>query len=235
MPNVFLLDSFSGEYACLNEEECAHLRSVRVRENEVINVTDGKGKLFECIVTKINKKTADLKILKIKNIHCSFLPEINLFIGASKWDRMQILIEKAVEHRVSSIFVFNGEKSTFKYDDQKKFLKLIAESSKQSFLCNFPKFSFINIKDIPLKNTLVFDFQGTSSLKEELKKKLNSVNIVFGPDTGFSQNEKKFFHETFFSVVNLGNTVFRFETAALYVLSSINYEYERLLKNYPLE
>ncbi|HPA94160.1 MAG TPA: RsmE family RNA methyltransferase, partial [Petrotogaceae bacterium] len=98
MPNVFLLDSFNGEYACLNEEECAHLRSVRVRENEVINVTDGKGKLFECIVIKINKKTADLKILKIKNIHCSFLPEINLFIGASKWDRMQILIEKAVEH-----------------------------------------------------------------------------------------------------------------------------------------
>ena len=60
MPNVFLLDSFNGEYASLNEEECAHLRSVRIKENEVINVTDGKGKLFECTIIKINKKTVDL-------------------------------------------------------------------------------------------------------------------------------------------------------------------------------
>ncbi len=235
MPNVFLLDSFNGEYASLNEEECAHLRSVRIKENEVINVTDGKGKLFECTVIKINKKTVDLKVIKVQNLHYSFLPEINLFIGASKWDRMQMLIEKAVEHRVTSITVFNGERSTFKYDDQKKFLKLIAESSKQSFLCNFPNFYFTSIKDIPSKNTLVFDFQGTGSLKEELKKNLNSINIVFGPDIGFSQNEKKFFSEHSFYVVNLGNTVFRFETAAIYVLSSINYEYERLLKNYPHE
>ena len=149
----------------------------------------------------------------------------------SKWDRMQLLLEKMVELRANSFYLYRGEKSDINYKYLNKFQKAIIETSKQTVFANIPQINFVNFEEIPKKETLILDLDEKNDNLEKVLKGLKSshkINLVVGPEYGFSKREKEFFSTNEFKTVNLGKSIFRFETSVIYAMSIINYEYNRL-------
>ena len=159
------------------------------------------------------------------------MPYLSVYFGMSRWDRTQVLLEKMVELRVNEFNVYFAEKSEIKYTNLEKFQKTIIEASKQSVYSSIPKIELINFEDLPKEDSLVLDFiDNKMTLRDfmKIRARNNPINIIVGPDFGFSKREKDFFVENKFEIINLGSTILRFETAAIYTVGAINYEFNRL-------
>ncbi|MDO7975433.1 16S rRNA (uracil(1498)-N(3))-methyltransferase [Oceanotoga teriensis] len=229
MPNLFFGKKENDEII-LDKQETAHLKIMRKKENEQLDAFINDGKIYKCIIKKFSSKNTILKINEIREQKLNFKPNINLYFGISKVDRMNLLIEKAVEMRINTINIYKGEKSTINYKNEDKIKKTAIQAAKQSYLSKIPDINIINFKEIVLNdNTIAFDFSENYSMEENLKNDIQEINLLFGPDMGFSDNEKKILNKSNIPIINLGKTIFRFETSIFYVLSIINYKYKRLL------
>ncbi|GAB6188490.1 16S rRNA (uracil(1498)-N(3))-methyltransferase [Marinitoga arctica] len=229
MPNAFY-GIVENDKIYLDKNETAHLKIVRLSESDEIKVFDGNGYIYHCKIEKIKKNQTICTINSKEKYMKTFKPEIDFYIGASKFDRIKILIEKLVELRINNIYLFHGQKSQLKYKSLDKFQKIIIESSKQSENPIFPNISFFNFNNLHLiNNPILLDLTATKTLKDALDKNNTSkkLSIILGPDMGFSKDELLNLPDTIFRV-NLGNTIMRFETAGIYTMSIINYYYDRL-------
>lgn len=229
MPNAFY-GVVEGNKILLDKNETTHIKIVRLSENDEIKAFDGKGNIYYCKIDKIKKNQTICSIITKEKYINTFNPEIDFYIGASKFDRMKILIEKLVELRVNNIYIFHSQKSQLKFKSLEKFKKTIIESSKQSENPLFPNIQFFNFEDFySIKNPIILDLTAKITLKEVLEKinTVNKISIILGPDMGFSKIELENLPDNIFRT-NLGNTIMRFETAGIYTMSILNYYYNRL-------
>ncbi|PNR95147.1 16S rRNA (uracil(1498)-N(3))-methyltransferase [Petrotoga olearia] len=230
MPNTFYGKKVNEEII-LNEEETAHIKITRKVEGEKVKVITGDGLLYTTSIVKIGKKETILEIIDKEKPQEDNKPYVSVYLGMSKWDRMHLLLEKMVELRANSFYLYRGEKSEINYKNLNKFQRTIIETSKQTIFAHIPQINFVKFDEIPKENTIVLDLDGTNDNLGKVLKELKGaqkINLVVGPEYGFSKREKDFFSTNEFKTVNLGKSIFRFETSAIYAMSIINYEYNRL-------
>lgn len=233
MPNVFY-GKKNNDKIFLDEKETSHLKVVRKIPGEEINVITGDGFVYTAIIDSIKKKETILSIKNKTSVMENFTPYLSIYFGMSKWDRTQILLEKLVELRVNEFNVYFGDKSEIKYINLEKFQRTIIEASKQTIYASIPIINMIKFEQIPRENTIVLDFVDNKRTFKDLIKyrdESQKINIVIGPDAGFSKQEKEFFFDNNYLIINLGKAILRFETAAIYAVSAINYEFNRLYQN----
>jgi len=233
MPNVFY-GKKNNDKILLDEKETSHLKVVRKVPGEEINVITGDGFVYTAIIESIKKKETILSIKDKTSVMEKFTPYLSIYFGMSKWDRTQILLEKLVELRVNEFNVYCGDKSEIKYINLEKFQRTIIEASKQTIYASIPPINIIKFEQIPQVNTIVLDFvDNKRTFKDFIKysDENQKINIVIGPDVGFSKREKEFFFDDNYLIINLGEAILRFETAAIYAVSAINYEFNRLYQN----
>lgn len=233
MPNVFY-GKKNNDKIFLDEKETSHLKVVRKIPGEEINVITGDGFVYTAIIDSIKKKETILSIKNKTYVMENFTPYLSIYFGMSKWDRTQILLEKLVELRVNEFNVYFGDKSEIKYINLEKFQRTIIEASKQTIYASIPIINMIKFEQIPQENTIVLDFvDNKRTFKDFIKYRDENqkINIVIGPDAGFSKQEKEFFFDNNYLIINLGKAILRFETAAIYAVSAINYEFNRLYQN----
>lgn len=233
MPNVFY-GKKNNDKIFLDEKETSHLKVVRKIPGEEINVITGDGFVYTAIIDSIKKKETILSIKNKTSVMENFTPYLSIYFGMSKWDRTQILLEKLVELRVNEFNVYFGDKSEIKYINLEKFQRTIIEASKQTIYASIPIINMIKFEQIPRENTIVLDFvDNKRTFKDFIKYRDENqkINIVIGPDAGFSKHEKEFFFDNNYLIINLGKAILRFETAAIYAVSAINYEFNRLYQN----
>ncbi|PNR92570.1 16S rRNA (uracil(1498)-N(3))-methyltransferase [Petrotoga sp. 9PWA.NaAc.5.4] len=232
MPNVFY-GIKENNNIILDERETAHLKVLRKIEGDLIKAITGDEFLYYAKIQKLNKKKTISQIVKQEYLNENYNPYISIYFGMSKWDRTHLLLEKLVELRVNEFNVFKAEKSETNYKSLEKFQRTIIEACKQTVYAKIPSIKIVNIEDIPKENTIILDLiDNKTSLKTFLQslktKAIKNINVVLGPDTGFSENEKDFFITNNFEIINLGKSILRFETSAIYVVTALNYEFDRL-------
>ena len=175
---------------------------------------------------------------------------INLYQGISKADKLEFIIEKAVELGVSSITPLSSEYCIAKIDEKKsdkkidrfnKIAKSAAEQSKRHIIpkVNEPlKYADMleQISDIQSKkvyNILFYEnadgIMGTKKVIQEIKQDLLDksdigVNVIIGPEGGFSEKEIDMAKQRGLSILSLGDRILRTETAAVTALSILMYE-----------
>ena len=167
-----------------------------------------------------------------ENFHDTELPiKIHLFQGLPKSDKMELIIQKAVELGVYSIIPCEMSRCVVKLEEKKKKQKrerwqAIAESAaKQSKRCVIPEVSEVlsykqalkwaeelDLIIVPYENT-----RGMEATKEALSKikKGISIGIFIGPEGGFEESEISAALESGGNTVSLGNRILRTETAAV--------------------
>lgn len=184
-----------------------------------------------CEIQCIESDTVIAKIIS-ENYQDTNLPiKIHLFQGLPKSDKLELIIQKAVELGVASVTPVSMKRSIVKIDDKKKKSKrerwqAIAEAAaKQSKRTNVPEVceilsykQMINVaKDLDLLLVPYECAEGMATTKDALSKIKGDMNvgIVIGPEGGFEPSEIDLATEAGGKIISLGSRILRCETAAI--------------------
>ena len=244
MPKFFVTSKQLKEKdVIIQGEDVNHIKNVlRKKAGDLLNIsiTDIKK---DCVV-EIETLTEQKVICKIKeytdaNTEPSI--KVTIFQGLPKSDKMELIIQKAVELGVYDIYPVNMERCIVKLKDKEKKLsrwqKISEVASKQSGRSIIPEIkSCIEIKDICNfisqydKIIVAYEEEKQNTLKLELKKinsDIKKIGIVIGPEGGIDKKEIEILKRSGANIVTLGNRILRTETVALNILSCIMYEFEQ--------
>ena len=213
-----------------------HMKNVlRMKTGEELTIGDGDGWLYLCVVESYEEDMAVLKILEKKKDESELPSKIYLFQGLPKSDKMEMIIQKAVELGVYEVIPVSTARAVVKLDAKKEASKqkrwqTIAESAaKQSKRMVIPeihsvmKFSEavnyaeeLDIRFIPYE--LAENMAHTKKLFEQIEPG-QSIGIFIGPEGGFTPEEIELAMNHQVQPITLGKRILRTETAGMTVLS----------------
>ncbi len=243
MPRFFAPnDAFDGGRVTITGVDAFHIaRSLRMAVGDEITVCDMQRREHLCRLTKIRDEECSAEILSSREGETESPVDISLFMAYPKGDKLEVVIQKAVELGASRIIPFESSRcikrpSSEKAEKQNQRLSRIAEeAAKQCGRSALPTVSLpISYKEV-LKQAkgaelplFCYEGDGTKSLKKALsdRKHAKTVSLVIGSEGGFSREEAESAKETGLIPVNLGPRILRCETAPSYALSAISYFFE---------
>lgn len=238
-------NQIQNEIAQIIGEDVKHISNVlRLHTSDKIIICNkDTGKSYISEIKYISKEYINCIILSENTESTECNVNIDLYQGLPKADKMELIIQKAIEIGVRNIFPVSMERCIVKFDakteDKKieRWQKIAEAAAKQSKRDIVPKVEkVINLENI-CKNMekydmilLAYENEKNNSLKKELQKldknkKLN-IGVVIGPEGGFSENETKKLVNAGAKCITLGKRILRTETASLVILSDIVYEFE---------
>ena len=219
-----------GNCFIITESDFNHISNVlRMKTGDEILVScNGKSNL--CTI-EIFFDYVKAEIIE-EDYHNTNLPiKIHLFQGLPKSDKMELIIQKAVELGVEEITPVEMNRCVVKIEEKKKKSKkerwqLIAESAaKQSKRVVIPKVNdIISYKQFLEKSeelsVLLVPYEnkdGMKATKEALKeiKSGDTVGIIIGPEGGFDEKEIDLVTGKNGKTISLGSRILRTETAAI--------------------
>lgn len=229
-------------------DDASHISKVlRMECGGKILVFDGTGYEYTAELIKIEKEKCTAKILDKSLSELEPEIKVTLFQGIPKSDKLEIIVQKAVELGVHDIVPVKTARSVAKISDDKKgrqkierLNKISKEAAKQCGRGLVPKVSmpvtFSALADI-LKNydlSIMFyeelGHDGKKNLKDILRAKAESIAVLIGPEGGFSPSEAETIQDmnenTF--CAGLGKRILRTETAGSTALSVIMYEKDEI-------
>lgn len=247
MPRFYVEDCQDAQTSItITGEDVNHIKNVlRLSMGDAITVCDGAGKEYECEIAEISKEYVYATIVDI-NQNAAELPcKITLFQGMPKSDKMEFIIQKAVELGAAQIVPVMMKRTVVKLEDKKKDKKreryqMIAESAaKQSGRGIIPEVAgFMTFREA-LQYAESFDFllvpyesaDGIAYAQEMITQAANladgaSIGIFIGPEGGFAKEEIDAAKDAGAKIITLGNRILRTETAGLAVLSILMFQME---------
>lgn len=242
MPRFFVKKEDINETAVsiLGDDAFHIARSLRMAVGDELTVSDGEGGELLCRLEKIRDDICECRIIERRAGAGESPVSVTLFMAYPKGDKLETVIQKAVELGASRIVPFESSRcikrpKAEKLDKQLARLSRIAEeAAKQCGRSILPRvdapLGFKEMLSEAKKSDLaLFCYEGEEnmSLKEALKtKKPLSVSAVVGSEGGFSPDEAALAQAEGLCSVSLGERILRCETAPAFVLSAIAYEFE---------
>jgi 16S rRNA (uracil1498-N3)-methyltransferase len=220
-----------------------HIRNVlRMKPGEDVRVNDGRGKTYLCCISSYEEQTAVLDILKELDSDTELPSRIILFQGLPKGDKMEWIVQKAVELGVYAIVPFAAKRSVVKLDEKKAEKKqarwqLIAKgAAEQSGRGIIPEVSTVRTFTEALRmagelDVVLIPYELEEGMKETVRileeiAPGQSVGIFIGPEGGFKEEEVERAKAAGAHAVTLGKRILRTETAGLTALSILMYHLE---------
>ena len=126
------------ETGILPETESGHCcRVLRMKEGDSIRVTDGKGKIFECIILEAHPKHTAVEIVSESEILPWWGFRLEICVAPSKnMDRIEWLVEKAVEIGADRIVLMRCARSERKTVKTERLAKIAISAMNQSLKAN---------------------------------------------------------------------------------------------------
>ncbi len=229
MPNVFFGKPKGGMME-FDDHETEHLKVVRAKEGQSVEVTDGNGILYKVILRKIGRRKSYGDIIEAHRVESAPKTFLSIYIASSNWERLRWLVEKSVELGADKIVIFKSERSKRDYTKKRKKIELvIRDASKQCRKYVFPRLelhSSVELLNFSEGEILLLDRLGESLKELELNLE-SGVGIIVGPESGFSDSEKEHLSKRA-RIVSLGKKILRFETAGLVALSLMAFRMEKI-------
>ncbi len=221
---LFFQENISPPLITLEPDESKHLtRVLRKKQGDPVSITNGKGEVFECVITQADQKKTILKVL-----NSSIVPEddfhIHLVIAPTKSpDRMEWMVEKITEigfHELTLIESMNSERSFLKTD---RLEKKIISACKQSLKFRIPILHPTQKLDSIITSDEFSDYQKYIAFVDEdhdyhlfeIAKPKGKYLVLIGPEGDFDPKEIDKSIANGFKPVSLGKSRLRTETAGL--------------------
>jgi len=223
-------------------KEARHIINVlRMKKGEALIIMDGKGQLFESAIEKLHSRAVEVKIIKSIPSPPSSPIEISLGQALIKSKNMDYLIQKVTELGIHSIHPFYSErtviqlKSAHLKNKMDRWMEIMKSACKQCGRVTLPDLNTPllfeeMIKDAPDTKTLKILLWEDED-KVDLKRLLTFMSsaphvfVIVGPEGGFTPREIRLARDAGFRSVSLGSRILRAETAAITLLSIIQYEW----------
>ena len=224
-------------------QDAHHIKNVlRMRQGEEILISDGEKMEYNCTVSDLNEEEVVVNILSSGESGSELPSRIYLFQCLPKSDKMELIIQKAVELGVHEIVPVASSRCVVKLDAKKEAGKIkrcqgMAESAaNQSKRMLIPQVHSVmrfadalkyaeemDVKLIPYE--LATGMAGTRELIQSIQPG-QSVAVVIGPEGGFDESEVLQAKEAGVLPITLGKRILRTETAGFTVLSILMYHLE---------
>ena len=221
-----------------------HIKNVlRMKIGEEIAVSNGvDNREYRCGIEAYTDREVICTLRFIKEDGVELPARIYLFQGLPKADKMELVIQKAIELGAYEVIPVAAKRCVVKLDEKKAEAKVnrwqgIAEAAaKQSKRGVIPTVHGVmsmqeaikyarnmDVKIIPYE--LAEDMQHTKSIIETIRPG-KSVAVFIGPEGGFEESEVQEAIAAGIEPVTLGKRILRTETAGLTVLSWLMYQLE---------
>jgi len=233
-----------GSHVVITGKDVNHIKNVlRMKPGEEISVSNGiDGKDYRCGIEELLEDEVICELRFIKEDGVELPSKVYLFQGLPKADKMELIIQKAVELGVYAVIPVSCKRAVVKLDEKKEKSKLarwqqIAEAAaKQSKRSIIPevkpvmsmKEAVAFAKQCPVRIIPYELAEGMERTKEiiDTLQPGEDVAIFIGPEGGFEQSEVQLATENGIQPITLGKRILRTETAGMTVLSWIMYRLE---------
>lgn len=222
-----------------------HIKNVlRMKKGEKLIICNGQGQDYYCIIDEVCDKEVIVNVEEKKECEAELRSNIYLFQGLPKKDKMELIVQKAVELGAYEVIPVMMKRTIVKLEDKKKELKKlerwqsIAEgAAKQSKRGIIPQVhEVVSYKQaiemakeldmalLPYENAK--GIQHTKDLIAQCQGK-KSIGIFIGPEGGFEPDEVEMAMNANIEPVTLGKRILRTETAGLTMLANIMFALEQ--------
>ncbi|MCR5356093.1 MAG: 16S rRNA (uracil(1498)-N(3))-methyltransferase [Lachnospiraceae bacterium] len=236
-------ENICGNDIYIDGSDVNHIKNVlRMKAGEEVSVvTEDESREYRCEIADYEDDRVHLKLRFIKEEDVELPCKIYLFQGLPKGDKMELIIQKAVELGVFKIIPVAMKRSVVKYDKKKEAAKVtrfnsISEAAaKQSMRRIIPEVTevksfkeaveYCKDMDVKLMPYELADMDAMEHTRELLSgiKKGQSAAVFIGPEGGFDEDEAGLATEAGFQAITLGHRILRTETAGMTVLSWLVY------------
>lgn len=213
-----------------------HIKNVlRMRTGEELLISDGTGTDYVCRIQGIQGETVEACILERDTRGRELSSRIWLFQGLPKSDKMELIIQKAVELGACVVVPVATKNAVVKLDAKKEAARLkrwqaIAESAaKQSKRSLVPEIkgvmtlpeAFAAAKEFQLRLIPYEHQEGMEGAKAalDLAAPGQEIAVFIGPEGGFDEEEIRLALKEGVTPISLGKRILRTETAGLCLLS----------------
>lgn len=221
----YYIENIDSDNITLSPEESKHLvRVMRKRVGDEIQFTDGKGVRVRARITVAEKELCVAEVFerevcaqRPRRLHIAVAPTKNP-------DRMEWLVEKAVEIGIEKITFLQCEHSERKKVDLARMQRIAIAALKQSSALYLPELAFTTFDELlagidAAKASAFIAYCEADVLSEQFVQvpfAADEVLLLIGPEGDFSIEEVRKAQSQGVQTVKLGNKILRTETAALY-------------------
>lgn len=216
----------------LNESDYHHIKNVmRMKDNDLLEVVLDN-KLYECHLDNYEVILDKEIVLDVKNNK-----QITLILPLLQEQKMDLVLQKSTELGVNKIIPIITSRTKVKLDKDKEIKKIkrwasiCKEASEQSKRIDIPVIESVKklkeLSNLDGLKLICSTTEASNNIRNSLQKhkKCDIINVVIGPEGGFEKSEEDYLVNIGFEKVTLGNRILRVETAALFLLSVIEYEF----------
>ena len=221
-----------------------HIRNVlRMQPGEQVCVQDGaSGREYRCEISEYLEDTVHLKIMWVEETDKELLSKIYLFQGLPKGDKMEMVIQKAVELGAYEIIPVATKRAVVRLDEkkaaakQKRWQSIAESAAKQSKRNVIPGIhSVMKFADAVAYagelDVVLIPYEMAKGMDETKRiiasvRPGQSVGIFIGPEGGFDESEITLASASGIRPITLGKRILRTETAGMAVLSVLMFHLE---------
>ena len=220
-----------------------HIKNVlRMKCGEKIRISSASGRNFYCEIAELSGEIVRADIIEELEEDTELPNKIYLFQGLPKSDKMELIVQKAVELGVYEIIPVAMKNCVVKLDDKKaaskvnrwqEIAKSAAKQSKRSLIpvVSMPmsyKLAVERAKELDVVLVPYENERGMQATRDVISavKPGQSIGIFIGPEGGFDSSEIELVREDA-HLISLGNRILRTETAGLATLAMLIYQLEQ--------
>ena len=235
----FFIPQLYNEEMTITGVDAKHIGKVlRMQPGDKLQIVSDDGVSALAEVASITESTVIVRCLeKLAESHEPAV-KITLAQGLAKGEKMDFIIQKAVELGAYSIVPVAMEHSVVRLDGSKadkkveRWQKIAEAAAKQSKRDIIPQVQEVQtVKEMLANNDcktkiIAYECEDRMSLKTALREagQMEDLLLIIGPEGGISEGERAKAREAGAMPVSLGRRILRAETAGLVAMSAIFYE-----------
>lgn len=236
-------EQIANDLVIIEGSDVNHIRNVlRMKCGEKVRISSTSGRNFFGTIDRIAENVVEVCITEETALDTELPCRICLFQGLPKSDKMDLIIQKAVELGVYEVIPVATRRAVVKLDKKKEDAKLrrwnaIAESAaKQSGRMMIPEVSKVvsfseAVKRAEKMNLALIPYElaeGMAETKRVLSKVRPGMDVAIfiGPEGGFDVEEVEEAKSAGVAPITLGRRILRTETAGLTALSILMFQLE---------
>ena len=236
MPRFFT-ETINETKGTISGDDAKHIAKVlRMHVGEKLVACDCQGFDYDCVIDSLTDKEVELSVERKYLSETEPSVRVTLYQAMPKSDKMELIIQKAVELGVSAIVPVQTKRCVSRPDAKsmakklERYNRIALEAAKQCGRGRIPQvLPMLDFGDAIKamredQRAFLFYENSTSSFRKELEQGVSSVSIMVGAEGGFEEEEVQKALDLDIASLSLGKRILRCETAPLAALSIIMYE-----------
>lgn len=218
MDDRYFFDKETNGIVVLDKNESSHLLKVRrAKINDVVTGFCGDGYDYKLSILTADKNCSLKVIDKVLNTKTEDL-SITVCLAYVKNDALTEAVENLTALGVNKIILFSSKYSVAKIDDDKKekLINVAIQSCKQCERATIPLIEIQKKLDLKtLKGDIFLAYENETNFSKQINLLSNEVNLIIGPEGGFSIEEVEYFKKHNAKLISLGKTILRAPLASV--------------------